>query len=215
MAEDTQVQTQIETTTQVQTQEQAKEQEPPKVVEPFKLFQTQADFDNETAKIRGNAERKARTELFKQLGIDSEDKLEALKTAYENSKTEQERIEEQLKQLDNLKAELAENKAIITALSKTSSKPAEEITKLVKMAKGLVSDECTIEQALDEVFALIQAQKPQIPTSQAVVTTPENTQVTENNPFKDGNMTEMGKLIKENPAKARELAKLANYPITF
>ena len=34
--------------------------------------------------------------------------LDAIKTAYQNSLTEQDRITEQLKQLDNLKVELAE-----------------------------------------------------------------------------------------------------------
>lgn len=190
--------------------------EPPKV-EFYRTFTTQEDFDNETAKIRGTAERKAKNELLKQLGIDSEDKLEAIKNAYENSKTEQERIADQLKQLDTLKAELAENKAIITALSKTSNKPAEEITKLVKMAKGLVSEDCTIEQALDEVINLIgkKEEKPQIPTSQVVTTIPDNNIPVEENPFKTGNIDGMVKLVKENPEKAKQLAKLVNYPINF
>ena len=212
MAEDTQT-TQ---TTDTQVQAETKPVEPAKV-EFYRTFTTQEDFDNETAKIRGTAERKAKNELLKQLGIDSEDKLEALKTAYENSKTEQERIADQLKQLDTLKAELAENKAIITALSKTSNKPADEITKLVKMAKGLVSDDCTIEQALDEVLTLVnkKEEKPPIPTSQVVTTIPDNNIPVEENPFKTGNIDGMMKLIKENPEKARQLAKLANYPINF
>ena len=189
--------------------------EPPKPAEPFKSFLTQEDFDNETAKIRGNAERKTKSELLKMLGVDSEDKLEAIKKAYENSLTEQEKVNEQLKQLEVLKTELNESKAIITALSKLSNKPFDEVTKLVKMAKGLVSDDVTIEQALEEVMKMLQIQKPQVPTSTVVVTTPDTITPPANNPFKDGNMTEMGKLIKENPEKAKELAKLANYPINW
>jgi len=190
---------------------------PTKPAEPFKSFATQEDFDNETAKIRGNAERKTKSELFKLLGIDSEDKIEAIKKAYENSLTEQEKLNEQLKQLETLKAELNESKAIIMALGKLSNKPSEEVTKLVKMAKGLVSDDVTIEQALEEVMKLIQIQpqKPQVPSSTVVVTTPDTTTPPANNPFKDKNLTEMGKLIKENPQKAKELAKAVNYPITW
>ena len=85
------------------------------------------------------------------------------------------------------------------------------------MAKGLVSDDVTIEQALEEVMKMIQVQqpqKPQVPQSQVVVTTPETTTPVVN-PFKDGNMTEMGKMIKDNPEKAKELAKLANFPINW
>jgi hypothetical protein len=212
MAEENGKQEPVKTEVQIET----KPIEPPKV-EFYRTFTTQEDFDNETAKIRGTAERKAKNELLKQLGIDSEDKLEAIKNAYQNSLTEQDKINEQLKQLDTLKAELAENKAIITALSKTSNKPAEEITKLVKMAKGLVSEDCTIEQALDEVINLIgkKEEKPQIPTSQVVTTIPDNNIPVEENPFKTGNIDGMMKLIKENPEKAKQLAKLANYPINF
>ena len=104
----------VETVETKPTEEQLKVEEPPKV-EPFKSFLTQEDFDNETAKIRGNAERKTKAELLKTLGIDSEDKLELIKKAYENSLTEQEKVNEQLKQLDTLRAELTESKAIITA----------------------------------------------------------------------------------------------------
>ena len=185
----------------------------------FKTFQTEEDFNNETAKIRGTAERKARSELLKQLGIDSEDKLDAIKTAYQNSLTEQDRIAEQLKQLDTLKAELAENKAIITALSKMSNKPADEVSKLVKMAKGLVSEDCTIEQALEEVMKMVQIQptelhKPTIPVSQPMSV--GNTAPIVENPFKDANNIDAQfKMIKENPEQARQLAKAANYPVTW
>lgn len=206
----------IETKQVEQTDVVEKEPVQPTEPQPFKSFLTQEDFDNETAKIRGNAERKTKAELLKTLGIDSEDKLELIKKAYENSLTEQEKVNEQLKQLDTLRAELEENKAIIAVLSKLSNKPNDEIIKLVKMAKGLVSNDVTIEQALEEVMKMIQIQpqKTQVPASQVIVTTPE-TSIPTFNPFKDGNMTEMGKMIKENPQRAKELAKLANYPINW
>ena len=125
----------------------------------------------------------------------------------------------ELKQLETLKAELATNKAIITALSKTSNKSEQEITKLVKMAKGLVSEDCTIEQALDEVLALIgkTTEKPQVPVSQVVVTTPETSVITDENPFKDkNNIDGIMKAIKENPERARQMAKAVGYsPINW
>lgn len=208
----------VETVETKPTVEQPTEpKEPEKPSEPFKSFLTQEDFDNETAKIRGTAERKVKAELLKTLGIDSEDKLEAIKKAYENSLTEQEKVNEQLKQLESLKAELIESKAIITALSKLSNKPNEEVIKLVKMAKGLVSDDVTIEQALDEVMKMIQVQpeKPQVPTSTVITKTPDTSPEPVVNPFKENNMTEMGKMIKDNPEKARELAKAVNFPVTW
>lgn len=208
----------VETVETKPTVEQPTEpKEPEKPTEPFKSFLTQEDFDNETAKIRGTAERKVKAELLKTLGIDSEDKLEAIKKAYENSLTEQEKVNEQLKQLETLKAELIESKAIITALSKLSNKPNEEVIKLVKMAKGLVSDDVTIEQALDEVMKMIQVQpeKPQVPASTVITKTPDTSPEPVVNPFKENNMTEMGKMIKEAPEKARELAKAVNYPVTW
>lgn len=208
----------VETVETKPTVEQPTEpKEPEKPTEPFKSFLTQEDFDNETAKIRGTAERKVKAELLKTLGIDSEDKLETIKKAYENSLTEQEKVNEQLKQLDTLKAELIESKAIITALSKLSNKPNEEVIKLVKMAKGLVSDDVTIEQALDEVMKMIQVQpeKPQVPASTVITKTPDTSPEPVVNPFKENNMTEMGKMIKDNPEKARELAKAVNFPVTW
>lgn len=194
---------------------------PPAVTAPtaFKTFQTQEDFDNETAKIRGVAERKAENEILKALGIDSKDKLEAIKQAYEKSKTDEERRTEQLQQLDGLKSELAEKDAIIVALTKLSGKETSEVTKLVKMAKGLVGDDYSIEQALDEVMKMAQVQpnnqQPvnKIPVSQPISagTAPIATE----NPFKTGNLTEIGKMIKENPEQARQLAKSVNYPVTW
>jgi len=207
----------VEVPTEVKTIEQpTTEVEQPQ--QPFKSFASQEDYDNETAKIRGVAERKAKAELLKTLGIDSEDKLEIIKKAYENSLTEQDKITEQLKQLGTLKAELDESKAIITVLSKLSNKPNDEVVKLVKMAKGLVGEGVTMEQALEEVLTLVKKEQPQQtkpPTSNVIATTPQGTVEMEQNPFKDGNMTEMGNLIRTNPEEARRLAKLAGFPVNF
>lgn len=196
------------------------EQEKPQTQSVFKTFQTQEDFDNETAKIRGVAERKAENEILKALGIDSKDKLEAIKQAYQNSLTEEDKKNEALKELDGLRNQIVEKDAIIVALTKLSGKETDEVTKLVKMAKGLVGDDYSMEQALDEVMKMAQVnvtpQKSSIPVSQQIPSgnTIPNSSI-ENNPFKDNNLTAIGKIIKENPDHARELAKAVNYPITW
>lgn len=196
-------------------QVETKKQEPPKIEEVFRTFKTQEDFDNEIAKVRGSAERNAKKDFYKMLGIDSEEKIEAMKKAYQDSLTESEKQAEALKELENLKLSLAEKEATIAALKKFSNKGEDEITKIVKMAKGLVGDGVTLEQAIDDVMKMFQVQKPTIPTSQVIATPPANDVPMEKNPFKENNMTEMGKLIKENPEKARQLAKEANYAIKF
>ena len=199
-----------------QPQQPPKQPEPPKEVPAFRTFKTQEEFDNEMAKVRGGAERNAKKDFLKMLGIDNEDKIEAIKQAYQNSLTEAEKKEEQLKELANLKLSLAEKEATITALKKFSNKGEDEITKIVKMAKGLVSDEVTLEQALDDVMKLFQQnQKQNVPSSQTTPKIPDGNEPTAKNPFKDGNLTEMGQMIKENPEKARKLAKEAGYPINF
>ena len=53
-----------EETTETQSVEQPK-------VEFYRTFATQEDFDNETAKIRGNAERKTKAELLKTVKLPS------------------------------------------------------------------------------------------------------------------------------------------------
>ena len=188
----------------------------------FKTFQTQEDFDNETAKIRGVAERKAENEILKALGIDSKDKLEAIKQAYENSLTEEDKKNEALKELDGLRNQITEKDAIIVALTKLSGKETSEVTKLVKMAKGLVGDDYSIEQALDEVMKMAQVQpntqtqkQNTIPVSQPMSVGNTSPTTDKENPFKTGNLTEIGKIIKENPEQARQLAKAVNYPVTW
>lgn len=192
-----------------------------KKIEPFKTFVSQQDYDNEIAKIRGVYEHKAEANILKSLGLKPEDKdkLAKFKEAYEASLTKEEKQEEALKQLHDLQASISEKDAIITALTKLSGKTSEDVIKFVKMAKGLVSEETSIEQALDEVMELAKAKtqpKPQV-SSQPLNQGSDNGTI-EKNPFKEGadfNVTEQGRLIKSDPVKARELAKRANYPINF
>ena len=192
-------------------------QDPVKQV--FKSFATQEDYDNEIAKIRGSYEHKAEMDLLKKLGIkpeEKDEKLKAFKTAYEASLTKEQKQEQELAQLQELKEQIAEKDAIIVALTKLSGKTSEDVIKYVKMAKGLVSDEMGIEQALNEVMEFAKPKKPQVitqPLNHGSDADPE-----EKNPFKAGadfNVTEQGKLYKENPQKARELAQKAGYKISF
>ena len=199
--------------------QQEKQQDPPaKDNQPFKVFASQEDFDNEVAKIRGVYEHKAEASILKQLGLKPEDKdkLTKFKEAYEASLTEKEKQDEKLRQLDELERAVAEKDAIITALAKLSGKTIDDVLKYVKMAKGLVSDEVTIEQALDEVMDFTKA-KPKI-ISQPLNMGSDGGSHDEKNPFEKGNnfnLTKAGELIKQDINKARELAKKANYPINF
>ena len=150
-------------TQQIETSEPPKVETEEKKVEAFKSFATQKDYDDEAARIKGSAEHKAKQDILKKLGLglDEMDKLEKMKSAYENSLSEEEKTAEALKELDTLKAQIVEKDAIIVALTKLSGKETADVTKLVKMAKGLVGEDCTMEQALDEVMALSIAKKQQ------------------------------------------------------
>ena len=181
---------------------------------PFKTFATQEEFDNHSAGIRNNAQKKVEKELLAILGLrpDEKDKLAKFKEAYDATLTDAERKAKELESLtaDNasLKSSLAEKEAIISVISKSTGKNANDIVKFVKMAKGLVDENTTIEQALEQVFALsnMNSDKFQVPYG----TPPrESSTSPEINPFKTGNLTEQGKIFKADPNKARELYKIA------
>lgn len=202
----------------VQNQE-TPDPKPSQVQKAFKSFATQEDYDNEIAKIRGSYEHKAEMDLLKKLGIkpeEKDEKLKAFKAAYEASLTKEQRQEQELAQLQELKDQIAEKDAIIVALTKLSGKTSEDVIKYVKMAKGLVSDEMNIEQALNEVMEFAKSKKPQITTQP--LNHGSDSDVSEKNPFKAGadfNVTEQGRLFKEDPQKARELAQKVGYKIDF
>ena len=207
-------------TQQIETPEPPKVETEEKKVEIFKSFATQKDYDDEAARIKGSAEHKAKQDILKKLGLglDEMDKLEKMKSAYENSLSEEEKTAEALKELDTLKAQIVEKDAVIVALTKLSGKETADVTKLVKMAKGLVGDDCTMEQALDEVMALSVAKKQQQekpPVASNPLNNPVGGGVKEENPFETGNMTKMGELMRSDFEKAKQLAKIANYPIKF
>ena len=186
--------------------------------EPFMTFQTQADFDKHSAGILNSAKNKAEKELLALLGLkpDEKDKLAKFKEAYDATLTEAEKKAKELDRLTSetgtLKAAVAEKDAIIAAITKSTGKTAEDVLKFVKMAKGLVDENTTMEQALEQVFSMASAktepQKPSIPQGTPPAANQGNPTAGEN-PFKTGNLTEQGKLFKSDPEKARRLYKEA------
>lgn len=218
--QDPQTQQQAQSNNQNQGQQQP-QQGSQQSEQPFKAFATQKDYDDEMAKLRGSIEYKIESNILKALGLKPEekDKLAKFKEAYDASLTKEEKQQQELAKLTELQQSVAEKDATILALTKLSGKTSEDVTKLVRMARGLVSEDVTIEQAIDEVMELSNAkQQPQKPT---IVSQPLNQGSDENiekNPFKEGkdfSLTEQGRLFKQDPNKARMLAKQANYPINF
>ena len=183
---------------------------------PFMTFQTQEEFDKHSAGILSNAHKKAEKELLALLGLkpDEKDKLAKFKEAYDATLTE---AEKKAKELENFKAEsaalkasVAEKDAIIAAITKSTGKKPDDVMKFVRMAKGLVDENTTMEQALEQVFAFSgsKADTPK-PTPKGTPPADNGQQPSPDNPFKTGNLTEQGKLFKENPEKAREMYKAA------
>lgn len=178
--------------------------------QPYKTFATQADFDRHSAGILNSAKNKAEKELLAMLGLkpDEKDKLAKFKEAYDNTLSE---AEKQAKNLENLsgevntlKGQIAEKDAIIAALSQMTGKTATDVDKYVRMAKGLVDENTTIEQALSQVLSFAKVEeKKDVPTSKPL-NEPSETQIDEN-PFKTDNLTKQGELIKSDREKAREL----------
>lgn len=194
--------------TKVETPETEKKVE---VVEkPYKSFATQEEFDKHSAGILNNAKYKAEKELLAMLGLkpDEKDKLAKFKEAYENTLSESEKqtknIEELTSRVSSLENELKEKEATIVALSKMSNKSDEDVTKLVKMARGLVDDNTTIEQAIEQVLAFTNVEpKSSLPKSKPL--NESDVPKIEDNPFKSGNLTKQGEMMKMDREKARSL----------
>lgn len=177
---------------------------------PYRTFATQADFDRHSAGILNSAKNKAEKELLALLGLkpDEKDKLAKFKEAYDNTLSEAEKQAQNLENLTNevnsLKSQIAEKDAIILALSQMTGKSTADVDKYVRMAKGLVDENTTIEQALAQVLSFTKAEeKKTIPIGKPL-NEPTATQTVEN-PFKTGNLTEQGKLIQSDREKAREM----------
>ena len=184
--------------------------------QPFKTFATQEEFDRHSAGILNSAQKKAEKELLALLGLkpDEKDKLAKFKEAYDATLSESEKKAKELESLKNeetsLKSAIAEKDAIIAAITKSTGKKSEDVLKFVRMAKGLVDENTTMEQALEQVFSLASSKTEPAKTTPKG-TPPANTasESPEENPFKTGNLTEQGKLFKTDPEKARRLYKEA------
>lgn len=178
--------------------------------EPYKSFASKEEFDKHSVGILNSAKNKAEKELLAILGLkpDEKDKLSKFKEAYDNTLSEAEKQAQTLENLNTenalLKSQLAEKDAIISALSKLTGKDSTDVNKYVKMAKGLVDEETNIDSALQLVFDTMKVQ----PKEQSVpkgVPLNEPTKTQEENPFKSGDFTKQGALIRNDRAKAREM----------
>lgn len=186
--------------------------EPQKPAEPFKVFASQEEFDRHSAGILNSAKNKAEKELLALLGLkpDEKDKLAKFKEAYDNTLSESEKqaqnVENLTNEVNSLKSQIAEKDAIIIALSKMTGKNSADVDKYVRMAKGLVDENTTIDQALEQVLSFMKVDEPKpnpVPAGKPL-SNPASV-VNDENPFKTGNLTKQGELIKTDREKARAL----------
>ena len=203
------VETKVETPTTEKTVENGNGAET-KTTEPYKTFTSKEDFDRHSAGILNSAKNKAEKELLAMLGLkpDEKDKLAKFKEAYDATLSESEKQAKNLENLNeevkSLKSQIAEKDAIISALSKLTGKNSSDVDKYVRMAKGLVDENTSIDQALEQVldFLKVPEQKP-IPSGKPL--NDPNSIPTVENPFSSGNLTKQGEMIKSDREKAREM----------
>jgi len=212
--EDTQKEVTVETQTTTANAESKKEVE--------KTY-TQADFDKAMADTRRATEKETKRQLLAKAGLksDEEEKLGAYKEAYENSLSDEEKRNTLIEDLqaDNIRLtqETEDKDYIIKALTELTGKNEDDVEKIVKMAKGLKTEDNTIEDAIKEVISMINVEptnpatvvNPDIPKGQEIQQPSTIVQVnTQENPFKAEtiNLTKQGELIKNNPELAKKLA---------
>ena len=203
------VETKVETPTTEKTVENGNGAET-KTTEPYKTFTSKEDFDRHSAGILNSAKNKAEKELLAMLGLkpDEKDKLAKFKEAYDATLSESEKQAKNLENLNDevksLKSQIAEKDAVISALSKLTGKNSSDVDKYVRMAKGLVDENTSIDQALEQVldFLKVPESKP-IPSGKPL--NEPNSAPTVENPFSSGNLTKQGEMIKSDREKAREM----------
>lgn len=207
------------------TQSQVNESNENKPHEEGKTF-SQKDLDNVAARTRGATERETKKKLLAALGLslDDEEKLSKYKEAYENSLSDEQKKSQEIEDLQvanqNLKNDLVEKDYIIEALIAMSGKKEEDVEKIVKMAKGLKTDDNTVKDCIEEVLEMIKPKEAEqnIPKGQPL--TQPSTMVTinaETNPFKaeTRNLTKQGELLRTNPELAKRLAAEAGVKLNI
>ena len=201
------VETKVETPT---TENNGGNGEEKKTSEPYKTFTSKEDFDRHSAGILNSAKNKAEKELLAMLGLkpDEKDKLAKFKEAYDATLSESEKQAKNLENLNeevkSLKSQITEKDAIISALSKLTGKNSSDVDKYVRMAKGLVDENTSIDQALEQVLDFLKVPESKPIPSGKPLNEPNSTPTVEN-PFSNGNLTKQGEMIKSDREKAREM----------
>lgn len=194
--------------------EQVTQPKKEEVQQPFKVFNTQTDFDNLSAKIKGNAER----EVYKKLGIKDEKDIEKIKKAYEASLTQEEKNAQALLDLESYKKQVTQKDFIINALAKNANEAIEDVEKQVIMAESLLV--AGRYNSFDEAFEFVrgikkQEEKPPVPQGKQIEQ-PDTQTVQIKNPFKKGadySLQAQTELMKKDRELARKLAKEAGLNI--
>ena len=202
---------------------------------------SQKEYDDVAAKARGTAERETKKKLLAELGLrpDEEDKLEAFKQAYQNSLSDEEKRNSELQELQTqniqLEYDLEEKDYTIKALIELTGKKEEDVADIVKMSKGLKTEDNTIEDCIKKVISMIKPSEEPVATEPVTVEKPidQNPNIpigndiqqpsvvsvdTKENPFKAGptyNLTKQGELLKTNPELAKKLANEAGIQLNF
>lgn len=194
---------------------------------------SQEDLDKNAADTRRATERDTKKKILAELGLKEgeEDKLSAYKQAYQDSLSEEEKRNQVMEELqaDNLQLaqDVEEKDYIIKALVELTGKNEDDVSDIVKMAKGLKDDNNTIEDAIKKVISMINitptnpattvvTDNPDIPTGNELTQPSTVIQVsTQDNPWKPGsiNLTKQAELLKTNPDLARRLKVEAGYKI--
>lgn len=194
---------------------------------------SQEEVNSQMKKTRLASEREAKKQLLAQLGLtlEDEDKLDAFKQAYQNSLSDEEKRNAELETLKADKQKLAdeveEKDYVIKALIALTGKNEEDVDKIVKMAKGLKTEDNTIEDAINDVISMINVPKenttpvvtnPNVPQGQELSQPSTTVDIsTDDNPFMPGsiNLTKQGQLLRTNPELAKKLAAEAGTKLNF
>lgn len=128
---------------------------------------TQKDLDNMMAKTRGATER----EMLKSLGLDNKDNLAKVKEAYTNTLSAEEKLNNDLQQLqttaNTYKSQAEESAYTLAAMEAITGKSRAEVETIVKMAKGLTSEETPFETAMQTVMGLMTPAQQAVQAEQA------------------------------------------------